>query len=69
MVSLLKRKVDYSLLILYYLSQRTAGGCAREIAGRFGLSRGFVANILKELCRKGFVASHRGVAKRCRSSA
>ena len=27
----------------------------------FGLSRPFVANILKSLCRKGFVASQRGV--------
>src|SRR5262249_852178 len=37
------------------------GGCARSIAEHFGLSRAFVANILKELCQKGFVVSHRGV--------
>jgi Rrf2 family protein len=60
-MSLLHRKVDYGLLILSYLHQKAEGGCAREIAARFGLSRGFVANILKELCNKGFVASHRGV--------
>src|SRR5439155_4752698 len=36
-------------------------GCAREIAARFGLSRPFVANILKDLCRQNYVASHRGV--------
>ena len=36
-------------------------GSAREIAARFELSRAFVANILKLLCGKGFVTSHRGV--------
>jgi Rrf2 family cysteine metabolism transcriptional repressor len=58
---LLSRKADYALLILSYLNQRAVGGCAREIADRFHLSRAFVANILKELCHKGFVTSHRGV--------
>jgi Rrf2 family cysteine metabolism transcriptional repressor len=60
-MSLLSRKTDYALLILSYLHERSEGGCAREIAVRFGLSRAFVANILKELCNKGFVTSHRGV--------
>jgi Rrf2 family protein len=60
-MTLLNRKVDYALLILSYLSQKAEGGCAREIASRFGLSRAFVANILKDLCHKGFVTSHRGV--------
>jgi Rrf2 family protein len=60
-MTLLNRKVDYGLLILSFLYQNPEGGCARVIAGRFGLSRAFVANILKELCHKGFVASHRGV--------
>jgi Rrf2 family protein len=60
-MSLLSRKVDYALLILAYLHQKPEGGCAREIAERFELSKGFVANILKELCHKGFVTSHRGV--------
>jgi Rrf2 family protein len=60
-VPLLSRKTDYALLILSYLHQRAEGGCAREIADRFQLSRAFVANILKELCHKGFVTSHRGV--------
>jgi Rrf2 family protein len=60
-MTLLSRKVDYALLILSYLHRRAEGGSAREIAGRFGLSRSFVANILKELCHKGFVSSHRGV--------
>jgi Rrf2 family cysteine metabolism transcriptional repressor len=58
---LLSRKVDYALLILSHLNGHAAGASAREIAGRFELSRAFVANILKELCHKGFVASHRGV--------
>jgi Rrf2 family protein len=60
-MGLLNRKVDYALLIISYLHKKAAGGCAREIAGTFGLSRAFVANILKELCHKGFVISHRGV--------
>jgi Rrf2 family protein len=60
-MTLLSRKVDYALLILSYLHHHPEGGCAREIAAQFELSRGFVANILKLLCHKGFVASHRGV--------
>lgn len=60
-MTLLSRKADYALLILSYLSERAVGGTARAIAEQFGLSRAFVANILKELCQKGFVASHRGV--------
>src|SRR3954452_24331691 len=60
-MTLMSRKVDYALLILAYLDSKNEGGCAREIADRYGLSRAFVANILKELCHKGFVASHRGV--------
>jgi Rrf2 family protein len=60
-MTLLNRKVDYALLILSHLHHQQQGGCARAIAERFGLSRPFIANILKLLCRKGFVASHRGV--------
>jgi len=57
----MSRKVDYAILILARLHQRQTGACAREIADHFGLSRPFVANILKELCQHGFVASHRGI--------
>ena len=32
-----------------------------EVAERYGLSRAFVANILKCLCRQGYVVSHRGI--------
>lgn len=60
-MTLLSRKADYALLILSYLHERPVRGNARAIAEQFGLSRAFVANILKELCQKGFVASHRGV--------
>lgn len=60
-MTLMSRKVDYALLILSFLDQKREGGCAREIADRFGLSKGFVANILKLLCQEGFVTSHRGV--------
>src|SRR5947209_5578585 len=60
-MTLLTRKVDYAILVLSYLHRQPEGGCAREIADRFQLSRAFVANILKELGHKGFVTSHRGV--------
>jgi Rrf2 family cysteine metabolism transcriptional repressor len=60
-MALLTRKVDYAILVLNYLHHHSEGGCAREIADCYHLSRAFVANILKELCQKGFVASHRGV--------
>jgi Rrf2 family protein len=58
---LMSRKADYALLILSYLHRRPERGCARAIADGFGLSRSFVANILKELCHKDFVTSRRGV--------
>ena len=60
-MTLLSRKTDYALLILSYLHHHEDGGCARTIAGHYDLSRGFIANILKELCQKGFVISQRGV--------
>jgi Rrf2 family cysteine metabolism transcriptional repressor len=60
-MTVLSRKADYALLILSYLHRVQDGGNARLIAERFGLSRPFVANILKELCHKGYVTSTRGV--------
>jgi Rrf2 family transcriptional regulator, cysteine metabolism repressor len=60
-VTLLSRKADYALLILSYLYQNKDGGTARAITEQFQLSHPFVANILKELCNKGFVNSRRGV--------
>jgi Rrf2 family protein len=60
-MALMSRKVDYALLILSFLDRHPEGGCARVIAARFNLSRGFIANILKQLCHKGFVAGRRGV--------
>lgn len=60
-MTLLSRKADYALLILSFLHQKPGGGTARAIAEKFGISRPFVANILKELCQNGFVHSHRGV--------
>ena len=59
-MTLLSRKADYALLILQYLHANKNGN-AREVAEKFGLSRPFVANILKELGTKGFVTSTRGV--------
>src|SRR5258708_1086130 len=60
-MTLLSRKTDYALLILSYLQTHSDGCCSRPIAEHYALSKAFVANILKELCQKGFVASHRGV--------
>ncbi|QEL19424.1 RrF2 family transcriptional regulator [Limnoglobus roseus] len=60
-MTLLSRKADYALLILSHLYHHPTGGNARTIAEAFGLSRAFVANILKELTHAGYVASHRGV--------
>jgi Rrf2 family protein len=60
-MALLSRKADYALLILAYLHHRPGGGCAREIAARFGLKPAFAANVLKLLCRRGLVKSHRGI--------
>ena len=60
-MTLLSRKADYALLILSHLHHAAGGGNARTIAERFKLGRPFVANILKELCQKGFVTSTRGV--------
>ena len=60
-MTLLTRKVDYAILVMSYLHGHSEGAMHREIAVRFGLSRAFVANILKELCTKGYVSSHRGV--------
>src|SRR5688500_11390001 len=60
-MTLLSRKADYALLILSHLHRHPEGANARTVAERYGLSRPFAANILKELCHKGFVPSHRGV--------
>jgi len=60
-MTMLSRKVDYSLLILSHLHQHPVGASAQKIAAAFDLSRPFVANILKVLCQKGFVESRRGV--------
>jgi Rrf2 family cysteine metabolism transcriptional repressor len=60
-MALLSRKVDYALLVLSYLHHRDAGGCAREIAERFGLKKAFTAKVLKLLCCQGLVRGQRGL--------
>src|SRR5436190_298444 len=60
-MALLNRKVDYALLILSHLHHHPEGGCDRILAEQYGLSRAFVANILKSLCRHDYVVSHRGI--------
>ncbi len=59
-MTLLSRKADYALLILQYLHVNGSGN-AREVHEKFHLSKAFVANILKELVKTGFVTSTRGV--------
>lgn len=60
-MTLLSRKLDYAILILAYLAHRQGHRpSAREIAASLGLSRPFVANILKALCAAEFVGSLRG---------
>lgn len=58
---LISRKVDYGILALHHLIDHPLGVSARELADHYGLSRAFLANILKQLCQEGFVESHRGV--------
>lgn len=58
---LISRKVDYAILVLYHLARSPIGASAREMSASYGLSRAFVANILKRLCQEGFVESQRGV--------
>ena len=60
-MTLLSRKADYALLILAHLYERPEGANGRAIAERYGLSKSFVANILKELAHKGYLSSTRGV--------
>lgn len=60
MSTLLSKKTDYALLVLSHLHDCPSGVSARELSDRFGLSKGFVANILKELCQKGYLTSQRG---------
>jgi Rrf2 family transcriptional regulator, cysteine metabolism repressor len=60
-VALLSRKTDYALLIMTALRDKDRGLSAREIADVYKLSRPFVANILKELCQRGYLISQRGV--------
>src|SRR5262249_37631895 len=60
-MALMSRKVDYALLILSHLHGKPEGACARELADHYGLSRSFVANILKDICHQGLVTSHSGV--------
>lgn len=60
-MSLISRKVDYAILTLVELARGGRDASARDLAERHGLSKAFVANILKELCQAGVVESHRGV--------
>ncbi|HVJ82478.1 MAG TPA: Rrf2 family transcriptional regulator [Planctomycetia bacterium] len=60
-MSLISRKVDYGILALVHLLRHPESASARELADAYGLSRAFIANILKELCQAGLVESQRGV--------
>jgi Rrf2 family protein len=58
---LISRKVDYGILSLSYLAGAQKEASAREISERFGISRAFVANILKQLCQVGLLEGQRGM--------
>lgn len=57
---LISRKVDYAILILCDLARENHAASARGLAEKYTLSRPFIANILKDLCKDGLVASERG---------
>jgi Rrf2 family protein len=60
-MTLIGRKTDYALLLLGELARRKDAANARELAHAFGLSKAFVANILKQLCQGGAIESQRGI--------
>src|SRR5262245_7693559 len=60
-MTFISRKVDYAILVLFHLMQHADGASAREVADRYGLSRAFIATILKQLGAAGLVESHGGV--------
>jgi len=47
--------------VLSHLHNQKDGASAREISSKFGISRPFLANIMKTLCHHGYLSSSRGV--------
>ncbi len=58
---LISKRIDYGILAMWQLAQNNKDASAREIAERFGISRAFVANILKQLCNEGLLEGQRGI--------
>src|SRR5436190_22048450 len=58
----LSRKVDYALISLAYLAERSDRVSAREIAEVCGLPLPLLMNILKSLHQRGILRSVRGAA-------
>ena len=55
------KKVDYSVLLITELVQRDGQiTSASTLAEKFGLSSDFIANLMKNLSRKGLIRSTRG---------
>ena len=55
------KKVDYSVLLITELVQRDGQiTSASTLADKFGLSSDFIANLMKNLSRKGLIRSTRG---------
>lgn len=55
------KKVDYSVLLITELVKRgDQVTSAANLADRFGLSADFIANLMKNLSRKGLIKSTRG---------
>jgi len=59
----ISRKADYALRAISYLVAQPEGkrSSISEIAESEGIPRDFLAKILKELCRTGFLKSFQGV--------
>jgi len=58
----LSRRTDYALRAITYLAARTQNGpCSiAEVSGAENIPREFMAKVLKELCRLGFIKSKLG---------
>jgi Rrf2 family protein len=56
----LSKKVDYGLILLSRLAQRSETASAREMAAKYDLPPSMIANVLKALTGAGLLVSTRG---------
>jgi Rrf2 family protein len=58
----LTKRTEYGLIALTHLAGKQGEVTSvREISARYPIPRRLLAEVLKDLCRSSFVASHRGV--------